>query len=299
MNEYLSSFKVAQYVVKEEDGEEEVEREIIKQEENVDPDYWEKLLRHHYEQQQEDLARNLGKGKRIRKQVNYNDTTQEDQDNHSEYSVGSEDEDEDFEERPEGGRRQSRRQLRGDKDKPLPPLLARVGGSIEVLGFNARQRKAFLNAIMRWGMPPQDAFNSHWLVRDLKGKSEREFRAYVSLFMRHLCEPGADGAETFHVLTRIGVMSLVRKKVQEFEHVNGKLSCPDLIPIGMELKKLTESVSSDPNTPVPASPVTTQPSTPVPPEKPESLMGAADDKETAEQESKKQSDQEVRYPLTY
>lgn len=43
--------------------------------------------------------------------------------------------------------------------------------------------------------------------------------------MRHLCEPGADGAESFadgvpreglsrqHVLTRIGVMSLIRKKV--------------------------------------------------------------------------------------
>uniref|UniRef100_A0A8C2JMJ9 Chromodomain helicase DNA binding protein 5 n=1 Tax=Cyprinus carpio TaxID=7962 RepID=A0A8C2JMJ9_CYPCA len=283
MNEYLSSFKVAQYVVREEDGEEEVQREIIKQEENVDPDYWEKLLRHHYEQQQEDLARNLGKGKRIRKQVNYNDASQEDQewqddlsDNQSEYSVGSEDEDEDFEERPEGGRRQSRRQLKSDRDKPLPPLLARVSGNIEVLGFNARQRKAFLNAIMRWGMPPQDAFNSNWLVRDLRGKSEKEFRAYVSLFMRHLCEPGADGAETFadgvpreglsrqHVLTRIGVMSLVRKKVQEFEHVNGKFSTPDLIPVGLELKKLTESVSSDPNTPVPTSPVPTQPSTPVP-----------------------------------
>uniref|UniRef100_A0A8C2JW32 Chromodomain helicase DNA binding protein 5 n=1 Tax=Cyprinus carpio TaxID=7962 RepID=A0A8C2JW32_CYPCA len=275
MNEYLSSFKVAQYVVREEDGEEEVQREIIKQEENVDPDYWEKLLRHHYEQQQEDLARNLGKGKRIRKQVNYNDASQEDQDNQSEYSVGSEDEDEDFEERPEG-RRQSRRQLKSDRDKPLPPLLARVSGNIEVLGFNARQRKAFLNAIMRWGMPPQDAFNSHWLVRDLRGKSEKELRAYVSLFMRHLCEPGADGAETFadgvpreglsrqHVLTRIGVMSLVRKKVQEFEHVNGKFSTPDLIPVGLELKKLTESVSSDPSTPVPASPVPTQPSTPVP-----------------------------------
>uniref|UniRef100_A0A8B9BKW2 Chromodomain helicase DNA binding protein 5 n=1 Tax=Anser brachyrhynchus TaxID=132585 RepID=A0A8B9BKW2_9AVES len=272
MNEYLSSFKVAQYVVREEDGE-EVEREIIKQEENVDPDYWEKLLRHHYEQQQEDLARNLGKGKRIRKQVNYNDASQEDQewqdelsDNQSEYSIGSEDEDEDFEERPEGGRRQSRRQLKSDRDKPLPPLLARVGGNIEVLGFNARQRKAFLNAIMRWGMPPQDAFNSHWLVRDLRGKSEKEFRAYVSLFMRHLCEPGADGAETFadgvpreglsrqHVLTRIGVMSLVRKKVQEFEHVNGKYSTPDLILEGPESKKSSEIVSSDPNTPVPASP---------------------------------------------
>uniref|UniRef100_A0A8C1GE45 Chromodomain helicase DNA binding protein 5 n=1 Tax=Cyprinus carpio TaxID=7962 RepID=A0A8C1GE45_CYPCA len=241
MNEYLSSFKVAQYVVREEDGEEEVQREIIKQEENVDPDYWEKLLRHHYEQQQEDLARNLGKGKRIRKQVNYNDASQEDQewqddlsDNQSEYSVGSEDEDEDFEERPEGGRRQSRRQLKSDRDKPLPPLLARVSGNIEVLGFNARQRKAFLNAIMRWGMPPQDAFNSNWLVRDLRGKSEKEFR-YVH--------------------------------VQEFEHVNGKFSTPDLIPVGLELKKLTESVSSDPNTPVPTSPVPTQPSTPVPLEK--------------------------------
>uniref|UniRef100_A0A8C6JTE1 DNA helicase n=1 Tax=Melopsittacus undulatus TaxID=13146 RepID=A0A8C6JTE1_MELUD len=285
MNEYLSSFKVAQYVVREEDGE-EVEREIIKQEENVDPDYWEKLLRHHYEQQQEDLARNLGKGKRIRKQVNYNDTSQEDQGTATvllrcprdllavvvalgcpsqagtSSGVG-------------GGdwklRRQSRRQLKSDRDKPLPPLLARVGGNIEVLGFNARQRKAFLNAIMRWGMPPQDAFNSHWLVRDLRGKSEKEFRAYVSLFMRHLCEPGADGAETFadgvpreglsrqHVLTRIGVMSLVRKKVQEFEHVNGKYSTPDVILDGPDSKKSSEIVSSDPTTPIPASPAHTGP----------------------------------------
>uniref|UniRef100_A0AAY5KRP1 DNA helicase n=1 Tax=Esox lucius TaxID=8010 RepID=A0AAY5KRP1_ESOLU len=307
MNEYLSSFKVAQYVVKDEDAEEEPQREIIKQEENVDPDYWEKLLRHHYEQQQEDLARNLGKGKRIRKQVNYNDTSQEDQDNQSEYSVGSEDEDEDFEERPEGGRRQSRRQLKSDRDKPLPPLLARVGGNIEVLGFNARQRKAFLNTIMRWGMPPQDAFNSHWLVRDLRGKSEKEFRAYVSLFMRHLCEPGADGAETFadgvpreglsrqHVLTRIGVMSLVRKKVQEFEHVNGKYSTPDLIPSGLELKKLTESLSSDPNTPVQSSPAATPqpPGTPVPTEKTDLISGPADEKDPIEQEPKKLPELEI------
>uniref|UniRef100_A0A8C2KIT0 Chromodomain helicase DNA binding protein 4a n=1 Tax=Cyprinus carpio TaxID=7962 RepID=A0A8C2KIT0_CYPCA len=234
MNEYLSSFKVAQYVVKDEEEEEEVQREIIKQEESVDPDYWEKLLRHHYEQQQEDLARNLGKGKRIRKQVNYNDGSQEDRDwqddqsdGQSDYSVASEEGDEDFDERTEANsRRPNRKGLRNDKDKPLPPLLARVSGNIEVLGFNARQRKAFLNAVMRYGMPPQDAFTTQWLVRDLRGKSEREFKAYVSLFMRHLCEPGADGAESFadgvpreglsrqHVLTRIGVMSLIRKKVK-------------------------------------------------------------------------------------
>ncbi|XP_064184930.1 chromodomain-helicase-DNA-binding protein 3 isoform X2 [Anguilla rostrata] len=292
MNEYLSSFKVARYMVREEDKIEEIEREIIKQEENVDPDYWEKLLRHHYEQQQEDLARNLGKGKRVRKQVNYNDAAQEDQewhadisDNQSEYSVGSEEEDEDFDDRPEG-RRQSRRQLRNEKDKPLPPLLARVGGNIEVLGFNTRQRKAFLNAVMRWGMPAQDAFSCQWLVRDLRGKTEKEFKAYVSLFMRHLCEPVADGSETFAdgvpreglcrqpVLTRIGVMSLVKKKVQEFEHINGKWSIPELKPeVSADSKKSSRAsspVKTATPTPEPScntTPCTSKPATPSPPDK--------------------------------
>uniref|UniRef100_A0A7N6ALN0 DNA helicase n=1 Tax=Anabas testudineus TaxID=64144 RepID=A0A7N6ALN0_ANATE len=267
MNEYLSSFKVAQYVVKDEDDEEEVEREVIKQEESVDPDYWEKLLRHHYEQQQEDLARNLGKGKRTRKPVNYNDDWQEDQsDNQSDYSVASEEGDEDFDERTEG--------LRNDRDKPLPPLLARVGGNIEVLGFNARQRKAFLNAVMRYGMPPQDAFTNQWLVRDLRGKSEKEFKAYVSLFMRHLCEPGADGAETFadgvpreglsrqHVLTRIGVMSLIRKKVQEFEHVNGQWSMPWMAELEENKRAAALAAGEDPKTPSTGTPADTQPNTP-------------------------------------
>jgi len=50
--------------------EEDVGTEVIKQEaENTDPAYWVKLLRHHYEQQQEDISRTLGKGKRVRKQV--------------------------------------------------------------------------------------------------------------------------------------------------------------------------------------------------------------------------------------
>ncbi|XP_038158708.1 chromodomain-helicase-DNA-binding protein 4a isoform X3 [Cyprinodon tularosa] len=284
MNEYLSSFKVAQYVVKDEEEEEEVQREIIKQEESVDPDYWEKLLRHHYEQQQEDLARNLGKGKRIRKQVNYNDGSQEDRadwqddqsDGQSDYSVASEEGDEDFDERSEANsRRPNRKGLRNDKDKPLPPLLARVGGNIEVLGFNSRQRKAFLNAVMRYGMPPQDAFTTQWLVRDLRGKSEKEFKAYVSLFMRHLCEPGADGAETFadgvpreglsrqHVLTRIGVMSLIRKKVQEFEHVNGQWSMPWMADLEENKRAQPDSPGKTPSTGTPAD---TQPNTPAPAE---------------------------------
>lgn len=124
----------------------------------MDPDYWEKLLRHHYEQQQEDLARNLGKGKRIRKQVNYNDGSQEDRDwqddqsdNQSDYSVASEEGDEDFDERSEAPRRPSRKGLRNDKDKPLPPLLARVGGILKYLVLMLVSEKPFLMQLCAMG----------------------------------------------------------------------------------------------------------------------------------------------------
>ncbi|KJH48544.1 CHDCT2 domain protein [Dictyocaulus viviparus] len=256
-NEYLSSFKVATYTTRETDDkeeEEEEEMEVIKEnDKEPDPDYWERLLRHHYEQDQEMEAQKLGKGKRLRKQVNYAsenmgqdwqnrgvEQQNNDDDDLSSYDGGSEKasgehSDEDFE--SIGGEKKKKRERDAEK---LPPLLAKVNGQLEVLGFNPRQRRAFYNAVMRWGMPPQDAYQSQWLTRDLKGKSERAFKTYTSLFMRHLCEPGADSQETFndgvpreglnrqHVLTRIGIMSLIRKKVQEFEQANGEWSMPEM-----------------------------------------------------------------------
>ena len=85
------------------------------------------------------------------------------------------------------------------------------------------------------------------------------------MFLRHLCEPAADNAEAYAdgvpregiqrqpVLTRIGIMSLIKKKVVEFEGVNGKLSMPELIP--EELRSKLEDPSgnfsqSGPQTPV-------------------------------------------------
>jgi chromodomain-helicase-DNA-binding protein 4 len=251
-NDYLSSFKVASYATKDQDEEDDVEREILVKEENSDPAYWVKLLRHHYEQHQEDVARSLGKGKRVRKQVNYtdngivtaeprDDNWQDDGSGYSDFSSDDNREDLNDDEIAARARMRDRARLERERERPLPPLLARVAGNIEVLGFNARQRKSFLNAIMRYGMPPQDCFSSQWLVRDLRAKTERQFKAYVALFMRHLCEPGADSSETFadgvpregfsrqHVLTRIGVMSLIRKKVQEFEGINGIYSMPEIM----------------------------------------------------------------------
>merc|ERR1712004_304646 len=279
----------------------------------------------------------MGKGKRVRKQVNYGDggevQTREDNswqqnvsDYNSDFSLPSDDdkEDDDFDDKndPEGpdgrSRRDIARERKRDRDRPLPPLLARVGGNIEVLGFNARQRKSFFNAIMRYGMPPQDAFNSQWLVRDLRGKSEKCFRAYVSLFMRHLCEPGNENGETFadgvpreglsrqHVLTRIGIMSLIRKKVQEFENINGKHSMPHLAEkmananaTGAAGKKPGESeASTAANTPQSGTPASSARASPTPketteaekkPEKKEEVSTAAEEKKPKEEVKEEES----------
>merc|ERR1719410_2768571 len=325
-NEYLSSFKVAQYQTKE-GGEAEEDIEILKQEaDNTDPAYWEKLLRHHYEQAQDDISRSMGKGKRVRKQVNYGDggevvaggrdgdgSWQENMsDYNSDFSMPSDDDGEDGDFGGEDGdgdgrsRRDIKRDMKRDKERPLPPLLARVGGNIEVLGFNARQRKSYLNAIMRYGMPPQDVFNSQWLVRDLRGKSEKCFRAYTSLFMRHLCEPGNENNETFadgvpreglsrqHVLTRIGVMSLIRKKVQEFENINGKHSMPHLIikkkkktEEEEEVKSVTETPADTPGTGTTPTdtPVSSARASPAPKEKEEEDEKEKEKEKPAEEQS--------------
>uniref|UniRef100_A0A8R1HU68 Uncharacterized protein n=1 Tax=Caenorhabditis japonica TaxID=281687 RepID=A0A8R1HU68_CAEJA len=250
-NEYLSSFKVATYTTKEADeqDEDEVDMEVIKEGDNKDPDpdYWEKLLKHHYEQDQEVEAQKLGKGKRIRKQVNYasenmgqdwnaqNAPVQEVEDDVSSYGSDNGEpahSDDDYDE--------AKKRRRDERAEKLAPLIARVNGQIEVLGFNPRQRKSFYNAIMKWGIPPQEAHSTQWIQRELRGKSDKAFRAYASLFMRHLCEPGADNNEHFsdgvpreglnrqQVLGRIGLMSLIRRKVQEFEPYNGSWSMPEL-----------------------------------------------------------------------
>lgn len=117
-----------------------------------------------------------------------------------------------------------------------------IGWFCQVYGFNPRQRKAFYNSILRYGMPPSDAYYTTWLPKELRGKSQMNFklayyfttcddvivtlRAYISMFMRHMCEPDDEtGTKAFSdgvpregmsrhlVLTRMGIMRLVRNKV--------------------------------------------------------------------------------------
>merc|ERR1712062_316591 len=145
---------------------------------------------------------------------------------------------------------------------------------------------------MRYGMPPQDVFNSQWLVRDLRGKSEKCFRAYTSLFMRHLCEPGNENNETF--ADGVPREGLIRKKVQEFENINGKHSMPHLI---VKKKKKTEDdeeVKSVTETPVDTpgtgttptdTPVSSARASPAPKEKEEEDEKEKEKEKPAEEQS--------------
>ena len=148
-------------------------------------------------------------------------------------------------------------------------------------------------------------------MRDLRGKSERNFKAYVSLFMRHLCEPGADNAESFadgvpreglnrqHVLTRIGVMSLIRKKTHEFEHINGFYSMPESAARAAELVANKDKAIEDGKTTASsapsadgssATPAASAPSTACPSPTAATAADEVKKKETEEKKSSEEND---------
>jgi hypothetical protein len=64
----------------------------------------------------------------------------------------------------------------------MPPLLTKIThDNVQVLGFTARQRKSFLDAIMCFGMPPENAYHSQWSVGQLN-------MAFVQCFLVGWCE---------------------------------------------------------------------------------------------------------------
>merc|ERR1712045_902272 len=75
-----------------------------------------------------------------------------------------------------------------------------------------------------------------------------------------------EGLSRQHVLTRIGVMSLIRKKVQEFEGINGKHSMPHLAAKLAALTKKPEDseVTTATNTPQSGTPASSARASPAP-----------------------------------
>ena len=56
----------------------------------------------------------------------------------------------------------------------MPPKLSKVGQKdFEVFGFHSRQRRAYINLCMRYGLPPKDGFQDRWILRELSRKSDK------------------------------------------------------------------------------------------------------------------------------
>ncbi|KAL3321313.1 hypothetical protein Ciccas_000020 [Cichlidogyrus casuarinus] len=113
-------------------------------------------------------------------------------------------------------------------------------GRMFVHMFDAHERQAYLEAILKFGMPKPGLLPSaDWLPPMLQKKDPVYIWAYQNLFMRHLYEdPLAlddsvehwsdglpkEGVSGAAVLSRIAILALLREKVIEFEDLNMVMS---------------------------------------------------------------------------
>ena len=198
LDDYFSGFKVANYKLTEEEKEKELQeaKEWSEGVENVDTNYWDKLLRHHYEQAVMEEHASKGVGKRVRKRVEYYNSNPPEElsnmengdDFNPDDGAGSDNEYQGiiqcnqsyfivFLDAETEGKPSKRPRYDRNQPKAMPPKLAKAGQKdFEVYGFHSRQRRAYMNLVMRYGLPPKEGFSERWILRELSRKSDKEFR---------------------------------------------------------------------------------------------------------------------------
>ncbi|RHN76986.1 putative DNA helicase transcription regulator Homeodomain-LIKE family [Medicago truncatula] len=240
---FLKAFKVANFEF------------IDKGEASEGKNFWEELLKDKYQEQKVEVQNALGKGKRNR-------TTLLGENFARLEGVGSSDyEDDDYEvdhtdgdsnsTRTTTSKRPSKKTARNtyqysliisflilefiylsltmmliyslaaDNTNP-PALMEGEGKSLKVIGFTQRQRAAFLQLLMRFGVGDFD-----WkdFIPHMKQKTCEEINEYGALFLSHIAEDINDspafsdgvpkeGLQIVEVLVRISVLSLIREKVK-------------------------------------------------------------------------------------
>ncbi|CAL8087582.1 unnamed protein product [Calicophoron daubneyi] len=121
--------------------------------------------------------------------------------------------------------------------KKLGPMVRRIRGELFIYDFGPADRQLFANSVMRYGLPPPGIVPpQEWLPPSLYFKHPLNVFAYTELFMRHLYEDpnGMDELEENWsdglpkeelsvpaILSRVAMMALIRRKILQFEDVNG------------------------------------------------------------------------------
>eukprot|EP00250_Pteridium_aquilinum_P017954 c23861_g1_i1 orf=626-5110(-) len=236
----LKAFKVANF---EYIGEDEASKEAVGNQDSKEVDseakakYWDELLKQRYEeQQQRDAAAQLGKGKRARKQV----FPSGEDDLAGMASVSSDDEDEEgfpetagtetgkeiadgLEKRPPIPKKKPR--VEPSEPAGPPPLIQGEGKSLKILGFNRKQRAAFVQILMRFGLG--DFSWSEFLPR-MRPKTAEEIKDYGTLFLTHIAEDISEspnfsdgvpkeGLRIQDVLVRLAILHLIQDKVKDIK----------------------------------------------------------------------------------
>ncbi|CAA2968529.1 CHD3-type chromatin-remodeling factor PICKLE [Olea europaea subsp. europaea] len=213
--------------------------------------YWEELLQDKYEVQKIEEYNDMGKGKRSRKRM----VSVEEDDLAGLEDVSSDVEDDNYEaeltdsETTATGaaavRKPYKKRIRAETSGPLP-LMEGEGRSFRVLGFNQRQRAAFVQILMRFGLGD---FDWAQFTPRLKQKTYEEITDYGRLFMSHIAEDITDsptfsdgvpkeGLSIQDVLVRTAVLLLIRDKVRASLVVSSTLFADDIISRYPALKSL-------------------------------------------------------------
>lgn len=236
-NDLLKAFKVAnfEYVDEEEKAKEYEGNQDTK---TVDAEdkakYWDDLLKQRFEEQkQRDSAAEFGKGKRARKQV----VPLAEDDLAGMASVSSDDEDDEplpdttaietsvaVKEASEGAERKVQMPKKKSRETSgPPPLLEGEDKSLKILGFSRKQRAAFVQILMRYGLGD---FSWSEFIPRMKPKSADEIKEYGTLFLTHIAEDISDsptfsdgvpkeGLRIQDVLVRLAILHLIQDKVKD------------------------------------------------------------------------------------
>ena len=79
----------------------------------------------------------------------------------------------------DSGETDAKGRKRYDRNAPktMPPKYQKTTKDFEVFGFHSRQRRAYVNLCMRYGLPPKENFQDRWIVRELSRKVNCNFVA--------------------------------------------------------------------------------------------------------------------------
>ena len=77
----------------------------------------------------------------------------------------------------DSGETDAKGRKRYDRNAPktMPPKYQKTTKDFEVFGFHSRQRRAYVNLCMRYGLPPKENFQDRWIVRELSRKVNCNF----------------------------------------------------------------------------------------------------------------------------